>query len=409
MIIETGLLLVGAKTFALVPVIAGAALGALGGAAAGISSGIAIGAVAGAGLGYYGHSQGEKAASAAEQAKIDENKAVVARYGYDTEMWKMKKKQLQASRDEAVQEILLAARNEGKVRAYRDAANAEQYQYQLQIRNTQQAGNEAAFKRSEDIYWDTMDLNSISAKAAMDSNIRALEETHAEASFDANEAYIEAIMAEGVLRAKGASGRSASKSVQATMADYGRQVAMLDASLVGSGRNTRAVLEEIIRDKSSADLSAYAARMLDPGVLPMPVETKPLPVPEFELPRALQEFDYGPQPVMGALANPGAAGDMVRANNNLMMMNSFMGTAATLGGAMITKSDIELKENIEQVGTSPSGLGIFEYNYVGETERYRGVMAQDLIAKQRYDAVYEMDNGYLGVDYSKVDVNMELV
>ena len=409
MIIETGLLLVGAKTFALIPVIAGAALGALGGAAAGVASGVAIGAVAGAGLGLYGHNQSQKAAGAAEDAQAAQNKATMARYHYDVEMWKMKKQQLQASRDEAVQEILQQARNEGKVRAYQDAANADQYQYQLQIRNSQQAGNEAAFRRSEDIYWDTMDLNNISAKAAMDSNIRALEEVHTEASFDANEAYIEAIMAEGALRAKGASGRSAAKGVQATMADYGRQVAMLDASLIGSGRNTRAVLEEIIRDKSSADLSAYASRMLDPGVLPMPIQPRPLPVPEFSLPRSLQEFDYGPQPVMGAMANPGAAGDMVRANNNLMMMNSFMGTAATLGGAMITASDIELKENIEQVGTSPSGLGIFEYNYVGETERYRGVMAQDLIAKQRYDAVYEMDNGYLGVDYSKVDVNMELV
>ena len=90
-------------------------------------------------------------------------------------------------------------------------------------------------------------------------------------------------------------------------------------------------------------------------------------------------------------------------------MNQVLNIGATLGGAAITASDIELKENVEQVGTSPSGLGIFEYNYVGETERYRGVMAQDLIAKQRNDAVYEMDNGYLGVDYSKVDVNMELV
>ena len=403
MIIETGLLLVGAKTFALLPVLAGAALGGIG-MAAGVVGPLAI--AGGAAVGGLMHMQSEQAAGAAEDAASAQNKATMARYHYDTEMWKMKKKQLQASRDEAVQEILQQARNEGRTRAYQDAANAEQYQYQLQIRNTQQAGNEAAFRRSEDIYWDTMDLNSISAKAAMDSNIRKLEETHDAASFDANEAYVEAIVAEGQLRARSSSGRSAAKGVQATMADYGRQVAMLDASLFASGRNTRAVLEEIIRDKTSADLTAYASKMLDPGVIPMPIQPKPLPVPEFSLPRPLQEFDYGPQPVMGAMANPGAAGDMVRANNNLAMMNQVIGFAGT---AMAAASDIELKENIKQVGNSPSGLGIFEYNYVGETERYRGVMAQDLIAKQRYDAVYEMDNGYLGVDYSKVDVNMELV
>jgi hypothetical protein len=87
------------------------------------------------------------------------------------------------------------------------------------------------------------------------------------------------------------------------------------------------------------------------------------------------------------------------------MGNTYAGIASTLGGGLSTVagalgSDIELKENIEQVGTSPSGLNIYEWNYVGETNRHRGVIAQDLLAKGRQDAVVEMDNGYLGVDYS---------
>ena len=51
--------------------------------------------------------------------------------------------------------------------------------------------------------------------------------------------------------------------------------------------------------------------MLDPGVLPIPIKNRPIPVAEFTLPRALQEYDFGPQPVMGAMASPGAAADRV--------------------------------------------------------------------------------------------------
>ena len=51
--------------------------------------------------------------------------------------------------------------------------------------------------------------------------------------------------------------------------------------------------------------------MLDPGVLPMPLKQQPIPVAEFTLPRALQEYDFGPQPVMGAMASPSAAANAV--------------------------------------------------------------------------------------------------
>tara|TARA_R100001082_G_scaffold98186_1_gene66343 strand:- start:4316 stop:5113 length:798 start_codon:yes stop_codon:yes gene_type:complete len=226
-------------------------------------------------------------------------------------MWDMKKQQLQSERQEAVDRVMTNARNEGKIRAYKDAANEDQYQYALQIRNTQQAGNEAAFKRSEDIYHDTTSLNSLAAKSSMDADIVKLQESRDEQAFDRNESYIEMLQNEGRLRARVSSGRSASKGVQSTMADYGRQMEMLNATDDSMGRNTRRVLEDIIRDKTSADLTAYAAKMLEPGVLPMPLKAQPIPIQEIVLPRALQEYDFGPQPVMGAMASPTAAANAV--------------------------------------------------------------------------------------------------
>ena len=70
-------------------------------------------------------------------------------------------------------------------------------------------------------------------------------------------------------------------------------------------------------------------------------------------------------------------------------------------------SDIKLKENIEEVGVSPDGYKIYEFNYKGFKDRWRGAMAQDIVKKNPM-AVSVQDN-YLTVDYSKIDVNMELV
>ena len=70
-------------------------------------------------------------------------------------------------------------------------------------------------------------------------------------------------------------------------------------------------------------------------------------------------------------------------------------------------SDIKVKENIEEVGISPDGYKIYEFNYIGFKDRWRGAMAQD-VAKINPMAVGIRDN-YLTVDYSKIDVDMELV
>ena len=71
------------------------------------------------------------------------------------------------------------------------------------------------------------------------------------------------------------------------------------------------------------------------------------------------------------------------------------------------RSDIKLKENIEEVGTSPQGYKIYEFNYKGGDVRFRGAMAQDVV--QKNPMAVGIDQNYLTVDYSKIDVKMEVV
>merc|ERR1712167_510565 len=78
-------------------------------------------------------------------------------------------------------------------------------------------------------------------------------------------------------------------------------------------------------------------------------------------------------------------------------------------------SDRTLKTDIQRVGTSNAGIPIYTFRYINEGSNaplYRGVMAQDLLEipelNQFKDAVSKTESGKYEVDYSKLDVDMEL-
>jgi len=85
-----------------------------------------------------------------------------------------------------------------------------------------------------------------------------------------------------------------------------------------------------------------------------------------------------------------------------------MGAISTaLSIASIFASDIRMKEDIEQIGVSPDGHKIYEFNYKGNPTRYRGAMAQDVV---KIDPMaVGIRDGYLTVNYSKIDVDMEVI
>jgi hypothetical protein len=82
--------------------------------------------------------------------------------------------------------------------------------------------------------------------------------------------------------------------------------------------------------------------------------------------------------------------------SNNQLLGGLMGGASTLGAAWL-RSDKDLKENIEKVGTL-KGHGLYEYNFKGEDEKQIGVMAQE-VKKKRPDAVKKSEDGTLMVNY----------
>ncbi len=81
-------------------------------------------------------------------------------------------------------------------------------------------------------------------------------------------------------------------------------------------------------------------------------------------------------------------------------------TAEVVGSGSF--SDLRLKENVIKVGISSFGINIYEWNYKGNKERFRGVVAQELV-NTKFNKSLSIKQGYYWVDYSDLDVKFEKV
>jgi len=261
-----------------------------------------IAASVGIGL-FSGH---KKAKAAGKQAQ-KQNEAVERQHEYNLKAYDMKKDQLRSEHAFRVEETALKRQNEENAANYRDAVASQNYARQLMIRNREQASLEAQFERSNQLYAAKTSYNQQAAALAEHNENRKLDEIHTEAAFDAQERRIKHLQAEGEIRALGQSGVSVGKTHQSAAANFGYQIAMLNAGLESAALNHAAALEEIKNDKFSADLAAWAEKMLDPGELPMPLEPIPSPRTIYQDPEPLQEFHFGPPPVKGAMQSVSAA------------------------------------------------------------------------------------------------------
>ena len=78
-------------------------------------------------------------------------------------------------------------------------------------------------------------------------------------------------------------------------------------------------------------------------------------------------------------------------------------TFGQVAGALTAyNSDIRLKDDIKLVGKSPSGIKIYNFKYKGDDKKYQGVMAH-----QVPEASFVGDDGYLKVNYNKLDVEFK--
>ena len=122
------------------------------------------------------------------------------------------------------------------------------------------------------------------------------------------------------------------------------------------------------------------------------------------------EPDMANKPTKTIRATPGGdAGDDTGLGGTANIANPDISMVKpNVGAGFNPLSDIRAKEKIERTGESPSGIPTYEFNYIGENNRYSGVMAQDLL-EMNIDAVSIDDDGFYRVNYNNIDVDMRLI
>ena len=285
--------------------------------------------VVGAAVGLYG---AKKQSDAAKDAQRANNAAADAHYEYNVQRWETDKQKMLADREYKVREIEQRAANEGQLAAFKDASNARQYNYQLQIRNSQQDTNERMFAKSNAIYQDQLGLNALQEKNARQEERQQLAEIQAEKRYEQNTAYIDGLLAEGEIRARGQTGRSVQKARSVNTLKTATALTLLNLSLDNATAASQNAIRNIRTDRTVADLNAYASKMLDPGELPMPLQPLATPMATFMYPRVYEDYDFGPEPIRGAQISPSSAAAQVWGSS----ITSLAGAASSIVKAFNT-------------------------------------------------------------------------
>lgn len=266
------------------------------------------GPIIGGAIGLFG---AHKSSQAAKQAANTQNEATESQYQYDMQAWEMQKQAAIADREFAVQEIQAKAEQEGQIAAYKDATNLRTYNYNLQIRNMEQDTNERMYEKSDNIYLGQTTMNRLEEQASLNDEQRKLKEIRAENLYEQNDEYLDYLIAEGEIRSRGQTGRSVDKARSTKMLEFGTKLNLLDLALNNATAESESTVDAISRGRIVADLNAYASKMLDPGILPTPVQPLPTPQAVYQYPRVFDDYDFGPQPIRGAMASPSAAATRV--------------------------------------------------------------------------------------------------
>ena len=171
--------------------------------------------------------------------------------------------------------------------------------------------------------------------------------------------------------ASGRTGRSVKRMATLEAGELGRFYAQQSRALTLAGQDFKMGVKAARRKAVAAQNAAFAKVTFTPTTDVAP-----------------------PPPVM---QNVGAA-----------MFGDILGFGMNVASVVKFQSDSRLKEDIKKIGTSIDGHNIYKFKYLDSPEYYTGVMAEEVLAKKP-EAVSRLDNGYWGVDYSQIDVEMREV
>ena len=249
---------------------------------------------------------GSKASKAAKSQARAQNEAAHRQWEYDKDLWGMSKEKMIRD-DEYLRESIKSKEANFRMQAaLQDQTRMDKWNYDVQIRNYQQETAEKEFQKSEELTEARFAMASMSGQSARENAATKWRELQTSVAFDAQDQHLQSIESE--LSLASTSGRSMRKIKQSSIMKRAFSTAKLSETLQSGSQDYVQQLKDIALDETSEKLSAWAQKMLKPGVLPTPPKPIPTPIPSFDYPPPLEDFDFGPEPVLGATASVSAAG-----------------------------------------------------------------------------------------------------
>ena len=185
--------------------------------------------------------------------------------------------------------------NYKRQRAYEWETAIKSWQYQSEIQDFQYLQAAKQYLGSVENTEQQLVYNSIAAREAQESEQASLNEIMVQDAFQREGMLIESLQREGQASLMQAGG-SRAKAIQATVADLGRNSAILRASLISAGQQSERNMRDIELSRYADDIRAKAAMMIKPERLPdIP---SPIPPPERIFVEPMQATaDYIPAPI----------------------------------------------------------------------------------------------------------------
>ena len=263
----------------------------------------AIGAVAGIASGIFGASQASQQNAQAQanyeaQRRAAEEQARLTNE-YNARVFEADKQNYYAQREYEWDTAIKNWQYNSGIQDYQYLQTAKQYL--SSVENTQQQ----------------LTYNSVAAQQAQDQEQASLAEILNSAAFQQEGMLIESMQNEGRASLRQA-GVSRTKALQTTVAEQGRNAAILSASLMSAGQQSQRNMRDIEMSRYADDLKARSAMMIEPERLPdipQPITppdrvfVEPMKATAAFVPAPIQQSTFAP--IISGIASAAASAGQV--------------------------------------------------------------------------------------------------
>jgi len=265
--------------------------------------GAIIGGVLGIGSAVIGASSQSRAADKQEKAAKEQAKK---QYEYDQEKYYMNIDRLLADRAFTIEGIQIGQRNEKTLADLKDSVALDTYEQQLNERSLRIRQATKQYAKSSQLYGYQKTFNDFAARTARRGEQLRFNEQLKSAAFDNQDLIIQSLQERGAIQARGQSGNSTARLASNAIGALGRNQAIIQEEILGGRRARDQGIRRVDGQKLGADIQAFSNLMMPIEDPLMPVVPRATPLSEVQLPRELEDFDFGPEPIKGVAASGGA-------------------------------------------------------------------------------------------------------